>query len=141
MKGLSKQFLDVLVVAFQNFDEIAETRKEDATENSASRRVNASRGQGLAARTRLSQLDAAVEILKDAKEPLTCKEIVRRIFGRKIWSTTGRTPEDTLSASIKHEIARGKNSRFRKAERGLYELCSRFHLSPQRSSRKIEPCL
>jgi len=70
-----------------------------------------------------SQLDAAVEILKGAKEPLTCKEIVRRMFEQKLWNTAGRTPGATLSASMQREIAkRGKESRFRKAERGLYEL-------------------
>ena len=70
-----------------------------------------------------SQLDAAVDILKEAAEPLTCKEIVRRMFERKAWETTGRTPGATLSASMQREIAkRGEDSRFRRAERGLYEL-------------------
>jgi hypothetical protein len=71
----------------------------------------------------LSQLDAAVEILKEAKEPLTCKEIVRRMFERKIWETSGRTPGATLSASMQREIAKkGKDSRFRRFHRGQYEL-------------------
>jgi len=71
----------------------------------------------------ISQLDAAVVVLKDAKGPLTCKEIVLRMFEKKIWNTSGRTPGATLSASMQREIAkRGKESRFRKAERGLYEL-------------------
>jgi hypothetical protein len=95
----------------------ARTREDDDAGSSAPRRVNARRG------SRPSQLDAAVEILKDAKEPLTCKEIVRRMFERKIWETSGRTPGATLSASMQREIAkRGAQTRFRKAERGLYAL-------------------
>ena len=71
----------------------------------------------------MSQLDAAVKILTDAKEPLTCKEICRRMLEQKLWNTTGRTPGATLSASMQREIAkRGSEARFRRAERGLYEL-------------------
>jgi hypothetical protein len=71
----------------------------------------------------LSQLDAAVKILTDAKGPLTCKEICRRMLERKLWESSGRTPGATLSASMQREIAkRGSEARFRRAERGLYEL-------------------
>ena len=72
---------------------------------------------------KMSQMAAAIQVLKEAKEPLTCKEIVRRMFEQKLWETSGRTPAATLSAAIQREIAKkGEASRFRKAERGLYEL-------------------
>jgi hypothetical protein len=80
-------------------------------------------GRGRKPNGELSQLDAAVKILTDAKEPLTCKEIVRRMFEQKLWNTSGRTPGATLSASMQREIAkRGSEARFRRAERGLYEV-------------------
>jgi hypothetical protein len=95
----------------------AGTREDADADNPAHRRGNARRG------SRLSQLDAAVKILTDAKEPLTCKEIVRRMFEQKLWNTSGRTPGATLSASMQREIAkRGSEARFRRAERGLYEV-------------------
>ena len=70
-----------------------------------------------------SQLDIAAGILKDAGEPLTCKEMVRRMLEGRLWESGGRTPGATLSASINREIAKlGKDARFVRAERGLYSL-------------------
>lgn len=81
----------------------------------APKRDNAGRG------SRLSMLDAAAEILKEAKEPLCCKDISRAIFEKKLAESGGRTPHATLSAAIGREItARGKGSRFRRAGRGLF---------------------
>ena len=73
--------------------------------------------------SRSSQLDIAAAILKDAGEPLTCKEMVRRMLEGRLWESGGRTPGATLSASINREIAKlGKEARFVRAERGLYSL-------------------
>ena len=73
--------------------------------------------------SRSSPLDISAAILKDAAEPLTCKEMVRRMLEGRLWDTGGRTPGATLSASINREIARlGKDARFVRAGRGLYGL-------------------
>jgi len=81
------------------------------------------RGQGLATSSRQSQLDIAVSVLREAAEPLTCKEIVRRMLEGGLWQTSGRTPGATLSASMQREIAKhGKDARFVRTARGLYGL-------------------
>lgn len=70
----------------------------------------------------MSQIDAAATVLKDASEPLACKDMVRGMMERKLWKGAGRTPEATLSASIQREISRkGAEARFRKVSRGLFE--------------------
>ena len=70
-----------------------------------------------------SQLDIAVTVLREAAEPLTCKEIVRRMLEGGLWQTSGRTPGATLSASMQREISRlGKAARFVRTARGLYGL-------------------
>jgi len=72
---------------------------------------------------KLSQMDAAVQVLTDAGEALTCKEIVRRMLEKQLWETEGRTPGATLSAALQRDIAkRGEGSRFKKAARGLFGL-------------------
>lgn len=74
-----------------------------------------------AAPKRMSGLDAAAKVLAESKEPLGCGEIFDRILKRKLWATNGKTPAATLSAAILREVkAKGKESRFRKAGRGLF---------------------
>ncbi len=80
-------------------------------------------GKGGKPKGKMSMLDAAAEILKTAKEPLCCKDICRAIFEKKLAESSGRTPHATISAAMGREInSQGKNSRFRKASRGLFEL-------------------
>lgn len=69
----------------------------------------------------LSGLDAAARILGEAGEPLRCAEIVRRMLEQGLWRTAGKTPAATINAAIIREIAaKGEQSRFRKAGRGLF---------------------
>lgn len=70
---------------------------------------------------RMSGLDAAAKVLAEAKAPLGCGEIFDRILKRKLWVTKGKTPAATLSAAILREVkAKGTESRFKKAGRGLF---------------------
>ena len=72
---------------------------------------------------RMSGLDAAAQVLKDAKEPLTTKEMVERMLAKGLWQTGGKTPAATIYSAILREITtKGKDARFRKAERGKFEL-------------------
>jgi hypothetical protein len=74
-----------------------------------------------AAPKRMSGLDAAARVLAESKEPLGCAEICARILKRKLWATNGKTPAATLNAAMLREVkAKGKESRFRKAGRGLF---------------------
>ena len=72
---------------------------------------------------RSSGLDAAAQVLKDAKGPLTTKEMVERMLKRGLWKTGGKTPAATIYSAIIREIAtKGKDARFKKVERGKFEL-------------------
>lgn len=70
---------------------------------------------------KVSLLDAAVTVLAGSKEPMSAKEIVADVLGRKMWSTKGETPEATLYAAMIREIAAKKGeARFKKVDRGLF---------------------
>ncbi len=69
----------------------------------------------------LSGLDAAAKVLADSGKPMRCKEIVERVFAKDLWKTGGKTPGATINAAMIREIRdKGKQSRFRKAGRGLF---------------------
>jgi hypothetical protein len=74
---------------------------------------------------RVSAIDAAAEVLKDAPAPMRAKDLIEAMAARGLWtSPNGKTPEATLYAAMLREInqavADGKVSRFRKVERGLF---------------------
>ena len=69
----------------------------------------------------LNALDAAVRVLREAKKPLTCQEIVDRAIKRKYWRSSGATPANTLNAALATEIkSKKENARFVKVGRGLF---------------------
>ena len=72
---------------------------------------------------KLSMLDAAEQLLKSARKPLRCQELITKMGEQNLWSSPGgKTPHATLYAAFLREInERGKESRFRKVERGLFE--------------------
>jgi hypothetical protein len=71
---------------------------------------------------KLSQIGAAVEVLRNTGEPMTCKAMVEAMITTKLWkSPGGKTPEATLYAAIIREIkAKGKEARFIKAAPGQF---------------------
>jgi len=72
---------------------------------------------------RPSGLDAAAQILAEAGEPLSTGEMVKRMIEKGLWSTGGKTPAATIYSAILREInVKGDQSRFRKTERGRFEL-------------------
>ena len=72
---------------------------------------------------RPSGLDAAAKVLADAGEPLNTKTMVERMLAKGLWKTGGKTPAATIYAAIIREIAvKGSKARFRKTERGKFEL-------------------
>jgi len=74
---------------------------------------------------KMSGLDAAAKVLKDAGEPLNAKQIVERIFAAGLWKSDGKTPHATLYAAMMRECAaKGDQSRFKKAERGKFTIAS-----------------
>ncbi|MGA2265319.1 MAG: winged helix-turn-helix domain-containing protein [Phycisphaerae bacterium] len=72
---------------------------------------------------RPSGLDAAAKVLAEAGEPLNAAEMVKRMLAKGLWKTSGKTPTATIYAAIIREIAaKGKDARFRKTARGMFEL-------------------
>jgi hypothetical protein len=71
----------------------------------------------------MSCLDAAAEVLKAEGRPLTCKTLIEIMAGRNLWTTAAPTPSATLHNALMREIVKkGPASRFRKSDRGLFEL-------------------
>ena len=71
----------------------------------------------------LTLLDAAYRVLKEAKKPLSCQEIVDRAFKKKLHRSSGATPQNTLNAALATEIkTKGEKSRFVKVGRGLFSI-------------------
>ncbi|KKM79440.1 hypothetical protein LCGC14_1349850 [marine sediment metagenome] len=72
---------------------------------------------------RASGLDAAAQVLAEAGEPLNTKTMVERMLAKGLWKTNGKTPAATIYAAIIREIAtKGAGARFRKVDRGRFEL-------------------
>ncbi len=70
-----------------------------------------------------SGLDAAVAVLAEAGKPMNCGDMVARMLETGLWKTNGKTPAATIYAAIITEIAKkGDKSRFRKVDRGQFEL-------------------
>ena len=78
-----------------------------------------------AEKKRPSGLDAAAQVLKDAKAPMNTKEMVEQMLAKGLWTTGGKTPAATIYSAILREInTKGTNARFRKADRGKFELAT-----------------
>jgi hypothetical protein len=72
---------------------------------------------------RLSQIDAAARVLAEAKEPMNCMAMVNAMQAKGYWASPGgKTPRQTLYASILRDIRKGKDARFVKAARGTFAL-------------------
>ena len=70
----------------------------------------------------MSGLDAAARVLVEAKKPLNAQAIVEAMASKGYWeSPGGKTPHATIYAAIIREInEKGKDSRFKKVERGQF---------------------
>jgi len=76
---------------------------------------------------KVSALDAAAKLLSGAKTPMTTKEMVDAMAAKGLWKTPGgKTPDRTLYSAIAREIAaKGKESRFKKADGGKFALAAK----------------
>jgi hypothetical protein len=72
---------------------------------------------------KMSGLDAAVKVLSETGEPMSCGSLAGTAIKKGYWSPEGKTPHATLYSAILREIAKkGKESRFKKVERGRFAL-------------------
>ena len=74
-----------------------------------------------------SALDAAVRVLEEAGQPMTCPEMIEQMAAKGYWtSPKGATPAATLYSAVLREInAKGKEARFVKTERGKFGLAKK----------------
>ncbi len=73
---------------------------------------------------KLSAINAAAKVLGETKKALNCKGLVEVMAAKGYWkSPGGQTPHATLYSAIAREIQKkGKDSRFKKADRGEFAL-------------------
>ena len=73
---------------------------------------------------KLSALDAAVKVLAQARQPMNCREMIEAMAAGGYWtSPAGKTPSATLYSAILRELeTRGDQARFRKVDRGHFDL-------------------
>jgi hypothetical protein len=71
---------------------------------------------------KLSALDAAAKVLAETGQPMACKEMIEAMATNGYWSSPGgKTPASTLYSGILKEIStNGKESRFKKTDRGRF---------------------
>ena len=71
---------------------------------------------------KLSALDAAAQVLAETGQPMACKEMIEAMAKKSYWSSPGgKTPASTLYSAITKEISsKGKESRFKKTDRGRF---------------------
>ena len=74
-----------------------------------------------------SALDAAVRVLEESGQPMTCPEMIEQMATKGYWTSPGgETPAATLYSAILREInAKGKEARFVKTERGKFGLAKK----------------
>jgi len=98
------------------------TRKETQKPKTATRKTKAPKASKTA--EKLSALEAAVRVLAEAGQPLTCREMIDAMAAGKYWtSPAGKTPANTLYAAILREIqTKADQARFQKVDRGRFDL-------------------
>jgi hypothetical protein len=71
---------------------------------------------------KLSALDAAAQVLAETGQPMACKEMIETMAQKGYWSSPGgKTPSATLYSALTKEIStKGKESRFKKTDRGRF---------------------
>jgi len=73
--------------------------------------------------TKPGGLSCALRVLQEEGKPLSCPDMVKLMLEKGYWKTDGRTPSATIYSAIITEIKKkGADSRFRKTERGKFEL-------------------
>jgi hypothetical protein len=71
---------------------------------------------------KLSALEAAAKVLAETAKPMSCNEMITAMAAKGYWSSPGgKTPASTLYSGILKEIStKGKESRFKKTDRGQF---------------------
>jgi len=80
--------------------------------------------QAKAKAKKTSALDAAAKVLGEQGKPMNCQEMIDAMAAKGYWTSPGgKTPSATLYSAILRELKTKKSeARFRKTERGKFEL-------------------
>ena len=63
--------------------------------------------------------EAVIQVLEEVGRPIHVKEITENIVSKKLWKTSGKTPEDSVSSTINDDIKKkGRNPEFGGLGRG-----------------------
>jgi hypothetical protein len=101
------------------------TKKKATKAPKATKAAKTPKAKKPAAKTegKLSCLDAAAKVLGESKGPMNTKEMIDAMASKKYWTSPGgKTPSATLYSAILRELGKGKESRFKKTERGKFAL-------------------
>jgi hypothetical protein len=99
-----------------------ENEENDMSKTATKKTASAKAPKTKAANGKMSCLDAAAKVLGEAKEPMTTGALIEKMAAKKYWTSPGgKTPAATLYSAILREInTKGKESRFKKHDRGLF---------------------
>lgn len=101
----------------------SETVTEPITEEPATKKPRKLKVKAITPSKKLSMMAAALQVLQERKAAMTCPELIDVMATKGLWTSPGgKTPANTLYAAISRDIKdKGKDSSFRKAERGRFE--------------------
>jgi hypothetical protein len=110
---------------------VARRTKKPKAKKLATTKTESAKAKGGAVKPdKLSALNAAAKILKEAGQPMNCQELIKAMADKGYWtSPAGKTPAATLySAVLRETKIKGDQARFQKTSRGHFV----YH-SPQAS--------
>jgi len=101
------------------------TSKKPPNKKKSAKAAKPQRAQKAAAAAtpkKLSALNAAVRVLDETKQAMSCPELIEVMATKGYWTSPGgKTPAATLYASMLRELQKkGKEARFKKTERGKF---------------------
>jgi len=72
-----------------------------ATKKATTKKATKARAAKAKPAEKMSQLNAAVEVLRRARKPMSCKEMVEAMQAKGLWTSPGgKTPEATLYTAV-----------------------------------------
>jgi HB1/ASXL restriction endonuclease-like protein with HTH domain len=97
-------------------------KPSDKKKSKASKPQRAQKAADDATPKKLSALNAAVRVLEETKQAMSCPELIEVMAKKGYWTSPGgKTPAATLYSSMLRELQqKGKEARFKKTERGKF---------------------
>jgi hypothetical protein len=129
MRALKTNAPEIVLAAQNQGIALIEEIEDMATKTKVTESTKATKSAKGSSRTKkaktegeMSCLDAAAKVLKAAKEPMNCQEMIKAMADKGYWnSPNGLTPHATLYSAILRELkTKGGEARFKKAERGKF---------------------